>query len=67
MFKSHSGCISCICDGFYLDGDLICTGLGIYWSSSLQIESLESAWSLHFDNVDCHVCGTLSGSPSFDR
>lgn len=48
--------------GFYLDGELICTGLGIYWSSSLQTESVESAWSLHFDNVNCHVCGTYERS-----
>lgn len=48
--------------GFYLDGELICTGLGIYWSSSLQTTSQVSAWSLHFDNVNCHVCGTYERS-----
>lgn len=48
--------------GFYLDGELICTGLGIYWSSSLQTTSQVSAWSLHFDDVDCHVCGTYERS-----
>ena len=44
--------------GFYLDDTLICTGLGIYWSSSLQTECQVAGWSLHFDDVNCHVCGT---------
>lgn len=48
--------------GFYLDGEVICTGLGIYWSSSLQLESQESSWSLHFDFENCHVCGTYERS-----
>lgn len=48
--------------GFYLDGEIICTGLGIYWSGSLQIESQESSWSLHFDFEGCHVCGTYERS-----
>lgn len=48
--------------GFYLDGELICTGLGIYWSSSLQTTSQVSAWSLHFDDVNCHVCATYERS-----
>lgn len=48
--------------GFYLDGDLICTGLGIYWSGSLQTVSQVSAWSLHFDYENCHVCATYERS-----
>ena len=48
--------------GFYLDGELICTGLGIYWSSTLQINAPMSAWSLHFDFENCHVCGTYERS-----
>ncbi|MBR4391223.1 MAG: hypothetical protein IKT08_03850 [Bacteroidales bacterium] len=44
--------------GFYLDGELICTGLGIYWSSSLQTDCQVAGWSLHFDYENCHVCGT---------
>ena len=48
--------------GFYLDGEVICTGLGIYWSSSLQTTSQVSAWSLHFDYEECHVCATYERS-----
>ena len=48
--------------GFYLDGENICTGLGIYWSSSLQTVSQISAWSLHFDYENCHVCATYERS-----
>ena len=48
--------------GFYLDDKLICTGLGIYWSSSLQTTSQVSAWSLHFDYENCHVCATYERS-----
>lgn len=44
--------------GFCLDGELICTGLGIYWSSSLQTDCQVAGWSLHFDYENCHVCGT---------
>ena len=48
--------------GFRLDDELICMGLGLYWSSSLQTVSQISAWSLHFDDVNCHVCGTYERS-----
>ena len=48
--------------GFYLDEGVICTGLGIYWSSSLQTVSQVSAWSLHFDYEECHVCATYERS-----
>ena len=48
--------------GFRLDGELICTGLGVYWSGSLQTECQVAAWSLHFDDVNCHVCGTYERS-----
>lgn len=48
--------------GFRLDGELICTGLGVYWSSSLQTEWQVAGWSLHFDDVNCHVCGTYERS-----
>lgn len=48
--------------GFRLDDELICTGLGIYWSSSLQTDCQVAAWSLHFDYEECHVCGTYERS-----
>jgi hypothetical protein len=48
--------------GFYLDDGVICTGLGIYWSSSLQTVSQVSAWSFHFDYENCHVCATYERS-----
>lgn len=48
--------------GFHLDGELICIGLGIYWSSSLYSGSPERAWSFHFDFENCHVCGTYERS-----
>ena len=48
--------------GFYLDGELICTGLGIYWSSTLFKRSPERAWSFHYDLDECHVCGTYERS-----
>ena len=44
--------------GFCLEGEPICSGLGIYWSSTLQTGSQVSAWSFHFDWENCHVCGT---------
>ena len=44
--------------GFCLDSEPICTGLGVYWSSTLQTGSQVSAWSFHFDYEECHVCGT---------
>ena len=44
--------------GFYLDGEVICPGLGIYWSSSLHTGFPERGWSLHFNFENCHVCGT---------
>ena len=48
--------------GFYLDDTIICTGLGIYWSKSLQTQAQIASWSLHFDDVNCHVCGTYERS-----
>lgn len=48
--------------GFYLDDSLICTSLGVYWSSSLQTSSQISAWSFHYDLDECHVCGTYERS-----
>jgi len=48
--------------GFCLDNGPICTGLGIYWSSTLQTSSQVSAWSFHFDYEECHVCGTYERS-----
>ena len=44
--------------GFYLDHEVICPGLGIYWSNTLQLSCPERGWSLHFDWESCHVCGT---------
>ena len=48
--------------GFCLEGEPICTGLGVYWSSTLQTGSQVSAWSFHFDWENCHVCGTYERS-----
>ena len=48
--------------GFYIDDTIICHGLGIYWSSTLQTQAQIAAWSLHFDAVNCHVCGTYERS-----
>ena len=48
--------------GFCLEGEAICTGLGVYWSSTLQTGSQVSAWSFHFDRENCHVCGTYERS-----
>lgn len=47
--------------GFYLDDTIICKNLGIYWSTTLQTTWQTAAWSLHFDDTNCHVCG------SYDR
>lgn len=44
--------------GFFLDEQVICPGLGIYWSSTLHSGFPERGWSLHFDDVNYHVCGT---------
>ena len=44
--------------GFRQDGQLLCLGLGIYWTSTLQSACQVAAWSLHFDYENCHVCGT---------
>ena len=44
--------------GFYLDDKIICKNLGVYWSNTLQTIWQTSAWSLHFDETNCHVCGT---------
>lgn len=48
--------------GFVLYDELICTTLGIYWSSSLQTTSQVSAWSFHSDLEECHVCATYERS-----
>ena len=47
--------------GFYLDDKIICKNLGVYWSITLQTIWQTAAWSLHFDDTNCHVCG------SYDR
>ena len=44
--------------GFFLDGALLCPGLGIYWSSTLHSGFPERGWSFHYDLDECHVCGT---------
>lgn len=44
--------------GFYLNNEVICLGLGIYWSNTLHTGCPERGWSLHFDFENCHVCGT---------
>lgn len=48
--------------GFLLDNTLICTTLGIYWSSTLQTTFQIVAWSYHSDIDECHVCGTYERS-----
>ncbi len=48
--------------GFRLDGELICLGLGIYWSNTLHSHFPERGWSYHFDFESCHVCGTYERS-----
>ena len=48
--------------GFFLDGALICPGLGIYWSSTLHEGFPERGWSFHYDLDECHVCGTYERS-----
>lgn len=48
--------------GFYLELNLICTGLGIYWTSSLQTDAQVSAWSFHSDGEEFHICGTYERS-----
>lgn len=48
--------------GFYLDDTLICTTLGIYWTSTLQTSFQIIAWSFHSDLDECHVCGTYERS-----
>lgn len=48
--------------GFYLDSEVICPGLGIYWSSTLHSHFPERGWSYHFDWESSHVCGTYERS-----
>ena len=62
MTGSNGNSIFLPATGFIMDDELICTGLGIYWSSTLQSNSQVAAFSLHFDNVNCHVCGTYERS-----
>lgn len=45
--------------GFHMDGEFICTGIGLYWSSALQTSCQVAAWSFHFDLGSCHLCGTF--------
>lgn len=44
--------------GFRIDDELLCPGLGIYWSGSLHTDFPERGWSFHFEGENCHVCGT---------
>ena len=44
--------------GFYLEDEVVCPNLGIYWSSTLQTTFQIVAWSYHSDSEECHVCGT---------
>lgn len=48
--------------GFYLDNEIICANLGLYWSKTLQSQWQIAAWSLHFDDTNCHVCGSYERS-----
>ena len=48
--------------GFYLDDEVICSNLGIYWTSTLQTSFQIIAWSYHSDWEECHVCGTYERS-----
>ena len=62
MTGSNGNSIFLPAAGFRLGEQLIGPGLGIYWSSSLQTTSFVSAWSLHYDWENCHVCGTYERS-----
>ena len=48
--------------GFYLEDTIICKNLGLYWSSALQTQWQIASWSLHFDDTNCHVCGSYERS-----
>jgi len=48
--------------GFYLDNELICSNLGVYWTSTLQTSFQIISWSYHSDSEECHVCGTYERS-----
>lgn len=44
--------------GFYLDGELYSSNIGVYWSNSLHTDFIMRGWSYHFDCNSSHVCGT---------
>jgi hypothetical protein len=44
--------------GYCSEDEIISTALGIYWSSSLQLNLQVIAWSFHFTLDGCHVCGS---------
>lgn len=48
--------------GFCLEEEMICLGLGVYWTSSVHTDYPERAWSFHYDLDECHVCGTYERS-----
>ena len=48
--------------GYWWDGVFEFTGIGIYWSSSLNKEFPNRAWGFHLNSDSCHVCGSSDRS-----
>lgn len=44
--------------GYWWDGEFNCADLGVYWSSSLNIEYPNRGWSFHFGMYNGHLCGS---------
>ena len=44
--------------GYWWDGEFNCADLGVYWSSSLNTDYPNRAWSFHFGQNNGHLCGS---------
>ena len=44
--------------GYWWDAEFNCSDLGVYWSSSLNLEYPNRAWSFHFGQDNGHLCGS---------
>lgn len=44
--------------GYWWDGEFNCADLGVYWSSSLNPDYPNRAWSFHFGVYNGHLCGS---------
>ena len=44
--------------GYWWDTEFNCADLGVYWSSSLNLEYPNRAWSFHFGQDNGHLCGS---------